>query len=308
MEAIEEFVGQTRVGEPVSFRNLTVFPLIYAGDKGPDYAILNEAMSLGEAEVSELEEGESVPTLVVRNKGDRSVLILAGQGLEGGLQNRTVNTSILADIGETRIPVSCVEQGRWERSSDFCSRDFAHSSLRSLMLVHTSHSLRTTRTFHSEQSEVWDEISRLSDSTNSPSETGSLYESFSKFEETVKEYEKPLERLGSCHGVLVGVNGRIVGMDMLSREDPFEKVRSRLLRSYIVEAMEKTNGTKTCPADAAQSFLEGLGRAKTTPFPSCSLGTDMRWETNDLQASALVHQDHVVHLMAFRRKRFSPFD
>ena len=79
--------------------------------------------------MSEVSDDGSVPELLFKNLGDRPVLLVEGEELVGAKQNRTLNISILAPPGrETRIPVTCVEGGRWGYGNDvvFQPSDRAH--------------------------------------------------------------------------------------------------------------------------------------------------------------------------------------
>jgi hypothetical protein len=60
----------------------------------------------------------SVPSVVAEADGV-DVLLLDGDTIVGGLQNRIVNVSIWLKAGVlTHIPVSCLEQGRWRDGHD----------------------------------------------------------------------------------------------------------------------------------------------------------------------------------------------
>ena len=64
--------------------------------------------------VEEVSESGSVPNLLVENKGDIRILFIEGEELVGAKQNRVLNTSVLiAAKSRVKIPVSCVEAGRW---------------------------------------------------------------------------------------------------------------------------------------------------------------------------------------------------
>jgi hypothetical protein len=106
-------VPSVRVGAPVTYDKLTVFPLFLEAPARSNYRLAEEALADGSAVVEEVTEGGSVPNLAVDNKGETLVLFVEGQELRGAKQNRVLNTSVLiAAKTKTVLPVSCVEQGR----------------------------------------------------------------------------------------------------------------------------------------------------------------------------------------------------
>jgi hypothetical protein len=61
-----------------------------------------------------------VPELLATNPLESNVLLYDGEELLGAKQNRILNVTVLvAATSETRIPVSCVEEGRWSARSTF---------------------------------------------------------------------------------------------------------------------------------------------------------------------------------------------
>src|SRR5437763_10855836 len=123
-------VPSVRVGAPVAYDKLTVFPLYLESPARPNYRLSEEALADGSAVVEEVTEGGSVPNLAVDNKGETLVLFVEGQERRGAKQNRVLNTSVLiAAKTKTVLPVSCVEQGRWRYvSKAFTSSDYYCSS------------------------------------------------------------------------------------------------------------------------------------------------------------------------------------
>ena len=84
-----------RVGDPIHHQALAVFPLFSAPDGAVDYLLADEAIQAGSVTVQEVNEGGSVPNLLVTNQGDSRVLFLEGEELRGAKQNRVLNTSVL---------------------------------------------------------------------------------------------------------------------------------------------------------------------------------------------------------------------
>src|SRR5438128_1202164 len=108
-------------GEPREHRGVVVVPLFPLHDPVASYLTLDEALE-GGLRITEIGESGSVPELAVENPLEASVLLYDGVELVGAKQNRILNVSVLVDKKTTlKIPVSCVEQGRWSRRSAFFS-------------------------------------------------------------------------------------------------------------------------------------------------------------------------------------------
>jgi hypothetical protein len=70
-------------------------------------------MRSGQVQVQESPSG-SVSELALVNRGDEPVLVMAGDVVHGGMQDRVVQrTQLIAAGRAARLPVQCVEQGRW---------------------------------------------------------------------------------------------------------------------------------------------------------------------------------------------------
>lgn len=79
-----------------------------------NYLSLQEAMKTGKLVVSESGSG-TVNNLIFENTSHDTILILAGEVVTGGKQDRVVaqDLLLLPGSGKTTVDVFCVEQGRW---------------------------------------------------------------------------------------------------------------------------------------------------------------------------------------------------
>src|SRR6266511_802990 len=109
-----------QLGDPVERRGVVIAPLFPRTDPRAEYLTLDEAIPLG-FHVTELDAAGSVPELLAKNPLDANVLLYDGEELLGAKQNRILNVTVLVPArSETKIPVSCVEEGRWHaRSAHF---------------------------------------------------------------------------------------------------------------------------------------------------------------------------------------------
>ena len=102
------------VGQPTTIGTVSLHPIYSPGTQA------DPAISLGGDIQVEEQSAANVPTLTVTNSGSNPVLLLEGEVVNGGLQDRILNTSVLVPAGATiDLPVSCVEHARWSGTGRF---------------------------------------------------------------------------------------------------------------------------------------------------------------------------------------------
>ena len=161
---------------------LCVFPLI--ADRAPrlDYVAFAEGRRRG-VTIKELAAGAEVGDLVVHNPLELPVLFYEGEEVHGAQQNRTVDISVLVPAhGTLRVPVSCVEQGRWDdrrHSEPFApAPQAAYPELRRLKNERVRERLAAGQQPRAAQGEVWEEIAAKSARHGAHSDTGALHDVF----------------------------------------------------------------------------------------------------------------------------------
>lgn len=307
MQRIMATLTGIRVGEPMTYRNLSVFPLLGVDLKSAGYLTLDEALERKCSVVTEVSEGGSVPELKFVNSGNMPVFLLDGEELVGAKQNRILNLSILVAAGKTLIiPVSCVEAGRWShRSQHFAAAPRAHyAEGRARKMAQVSASMRATGQRRSDQSAVWEDIREKSANFCVSSETAAMSDIFDQESVRLEDYVRPFPVTEGQLGAVFAVGERVTGFDLFDSSNTFRKLFPKLLRSYGLDALERARreGSDTklrCSSSKAHAFLERVGKAKAEEFPAVGEGTDIRLSGRYLNGAALVANDHVVHLSAF---------
>jgi len=116
-------VGDYTLQQPIQAGSVSIIPITYTNPNpksqvGGDFITLAEAKKAGLVEITELGD-EAVETLAVTNKSDRPLLLLGGDLLLGGKQDRIVARDTIVPPGKTmNVDVYCVEHGRWDGASD----------------------------------------------------------------------------------------------------------------------------------------------------------------------------------------------
>ncbi|MGI8923030.1 MAG: ARPP-1 family domain-containing protein [Fimbriimonadales bacterium] len=119
-KAIEGVEGYA-LGDPVTYENATFVPVLSTKEPNQemdDTITLSEAKKNKWVEIIEVPGDEQVSRLKVRNVGPKPLLLLGGELLLGGKQDRVVAKDTIIPPGETKdVEVFCVERGRWEGAS-----------------------------------------------------------------------------------------------------------------------------------------------------------------------------------------------
>lgn len=314
-KSVENYLLEMELGAGRSFENMAVFELLRPRNGGPEYITLREALERGVFTVTEVSEGGSVPELLVENKGELAVLLLDGEELRGAKQNRVLNTTILVGPkSRTKVPVSCVEHGRWSYNERVFreSGNIMHREMRGLNLVRVNRSLDAGLSFRSDQGEIWDKVAEMACDLEVPSRTGAMRDVFEAKGRDLDGYLKCFERTAGQKGILVFVDGRPAGLDFVSSEAAFAGLFPKLVKSYAMEAMllaerrRKGRGkgaaaaAEAAPAaEAARAFLKQAAACDEKRYDSVGLGWSYRYAGAGLVGSALAVDGHVVHMAFF---------
>jgi hypothetical protein len=259
---------------------------------GLDVATLDEAQSAGNLVISERERA-TVPDLVVDNRGKRPVLLLAGEIVLGGKQDRVLAEDVLlpARSGPRSVAVYCVEAGRWSGSSSrFESRGtFAPSRLRSEVLD------------RADQHRVWDAVSGFTAQAAAPSPTQRYAAVVEQpaVKEHISRVEDDLDHppTGTV-GAAAFAGDRLAGLDVFQSAALFGRLWPKLLRAHAVETFRSV----ATAADARvrdgrlRAALEAMQRARGASRRNAGDGEIFEFRVGDLRGASLTTRDQVVHV------------
>src|SRR5712672_4040402 len=144
--------GDWRILDPVVYENIAIFPVVSGSSQDTNsFLTLEEGLASGEVIVSErgaagmvrdrgvvrppqYNASASVNQLVLINRSKRPLLLLAGELVSGGKQDRIIGKDRIVPVGAEPLPldVFCVEHGRWTGSSSqfTASKTIVHPSVR----------------------------------------------------------------------------------------------------------------------------------------------------------------------------------
>ena len=293
-----------KFGEIQTHRHVAVIPMSSGNGSGPAYLTMKEAIEWDLLTVTEVSEGGHVPELKVINRADKPVLLIDGEELIGAKQNRVLNTTILLkEKSETVIPVSCTEHGRWSyKSGHFEESAYMMSAnLRNIKNVSVSRSLLHSMKFASDQGAVWDGISDQAKSAGVHSATGAMRDIHEARREDLDDWLEHFPFVAEQKGLLVMVNGKVVGLDMVSDINAFRVIYPKLIRSYLMDAiLEKPGkGKAASPLEKAKSFMGKIMTCTEKRYDSVGHGQDYRYEGKKIVGSALIHENTVIHMAFF---------
>jgi hypothetical protein len=215
---------------------------------------------------------------VLVNNSKRPLLLLAGEIVTGGKQDRVIGKDRLvpAESDPIDLSVFCVEPGRWVATSE------KFGGLGSAM---AQPAVRAKAMASKDQQQVWSEVRKaqasVAQNLSAPAASAvrdtSSYATVMKNVEVMqqvdavagpmeKEYRSLIQQLRDRNavGVVVAVNGEIIWADVFASTELLEKYWPKLARSYAAEAIVTRARGGEVDAKSAQRFLEDLeGRRQT---------------------------------------------
>src|SRR5208282_946634 len=290
---------------PIRSGNLTVFPVVAGRSYDTaEFLTLDEGLRSGDVVVTEADQarglirrrpgeppivhpmrvlGAQVNQLVLVNNSKRPLLLLAGEIVTGGKQDRVIGKDriVPAESDPVDLSVFCVEPGRWVAANgkdEFSLEGGMHGNV-------ASPSVRASAMGAKNQQQVWDDVAKSKqamslvvtapaaaevNSTSSYARVMDNKEVQQKVdavaEPVQRNYESVIRQLRDKNavGVVVSVNGEIVWADIFASTQLLQKYWPKLIRSYATEAVVTRAKGGEASAREAQKFLDDLqGRHET---------------------------------------------
>jgi hypothetical protein len=236
------------------------------------------------------------PELRVANPLAEHVLLYDGEELVGAKQNRI----LVGARTELPIPVSCVEQGRWHHvGADFSAAPHAaHPELRR----RKAESLRMDPLARGlSQGEVWDEVREKNMRMDVHSMTDASADAYRRWEEPLLELERSFPLQPGQAGAVLAL-GDSLCLDYVSRPDAFERLYPKLLRGYMLDALERLD-RPAANGNVIGAFVAEISAAQRTRRPSAGLGEDLRLESASVIGSGLELEGELLQLSGFTSGR-----
>jgi hypothetical protein len=263
---------------PQRHDRLTIFPLLAKGAPELPFVLMADALMLGTLRITEVGSGV-VGELAAVNSGGSAILVLDGEQLIGAKQNRTTNFSLIPAKSELRIPVSCMEQGRWhDQSRPFtpsqsCSpisvrrraRDVEHAA--SAAGEPASQEVLT-----SAQGGVWETIHHNFADLRHQSSTVALDELYTSQEDDLGRASRSFTMEADQVGILAFVGDAPIGMDLIGCRLLYEKLHERLLRGYLMDALASRRRPSRVSSARAQKYLDRVRAADRVAAPTIGAG------------------------------------
>jgi hypothetical protein len=306
-----------RVGEAIRHGNLTVFPVV-ASKSYPtgEFLTLDEGLRSGEVVVTEYgnvrglirrhpagmtpaiqREGAEVNRLMLVNNSRRPLLLLAGEIVAGGKQDRVIGKDriVPAESDPVDLSVFCVEPGRWVATSEqFGASESLYGTkagsggggIGGTLMAQPS--VRAKAMGDKDQSQVWAEVRKQQTAmtvevqNRAPAAAPAIASTSSyarvmenaEVKKQVDAVAKPIEqnyqslikqlRDRNAVGVVVAMNGRIIWADVFASSNLLEKYWPKLVRSYASEAVVTRAKGAEVGEKQAQAFLEDMDGRKET--------------------------------------------
>jgi hypothetical protein len=291
------------VGEEQYKDGLTIFTLHSDIRSVYEYITLDEALKENVLTVKEIGSG-TVPEISVLNRGKKDVFIMDGEELVGAKQNRMVNISLIVPAeSEIKIPVSCVEQGRWHHTSEefYASENISYAELRKKHKASVMHSMERQSDYHADQGEVWDNIEAKMREFSVKSPTVAMSDIYEKEKGRIDIYKDIFKHVEGQIGAVFAIGQTIFGMDVFDKEDTCRKLMPKIIRSYVMEILYGDKRDKQPEAEDVREFLKAVAESQFSSHKSPGAGMTVSITGKTVAGTSLVMKDTVVHTAIFNK-------
>lgn len=254
-----------------------------------------------------IKESGNVPQLVVEILSPEPALFVEGDVLLGGMQNRVVDATVILSRGVHRLPVRCVEKGRWHLTRSPRFEDSSFSMPADVLKEKFSSGIKQfkiTGNYRSDQGTVWNSVQKHLHEKKIRSATSDLSASF--HDNQPSSALKPLSKPSSGQsGFLFYLNRHQAVLEKVATPELWADRHEKFIKSIVMERAKENVGRSKIRLHAieeAESFVSTiLNDLSLTPGkkPPVGVGAYHVLDHQGVRAHALSWKGRHVHVRCF---------
>ncbi len=264
-------------GGAPGFQNITAFdkPVISFSDALKQHKIvIKENTADGGADVS---------TLFVKNKSKDNVLLMSGEMIQGGKQDRAIGKTTIIPAGRNKnyVPVFCIEKGRWDDKA----KRFRHAGTADV-------GVRKQIDETQRQNKIWKQIDNELAEKNKKNQTAAYLSAYndSTFDDTsyLHFFINKMRESDSSYAGFIAITGdRIINSEIFSGTDLCLAAYIEMIKSYV-HSLQPSDGAPSKTHDEIKAFTDKFLPDKTTQKKYLSTNGRMYYDNGE-----------VIHLVAY---------
>ncbi|HYJ62582.1 MAG TPA: DUF6569 family protein [Parafilimonas sp.] len=256
---------------PWTFKKLQLIPIRFKDKGGAEgfqniTAFDNQVISFSDAlkqhkiviKENTADGGADVTTLLVKNRSKDNVLLMSGEMVQGGKQDRAFGKTTIIPAGRNKnyLPVFCIEKGRWDDKS----RPFKHAGTADARV-------RKQIDETQRQSKIWKQIDAELAEKNKKNQTSAYLKAYndSSLDDTSYLHyfiNKMRESDSSYAGFIAITSDRIINSEIFSGSDLCLAAYIEMIKSYV-HSILPNDGVPVKKHDEIKAFTDKFLPDKT---------------------------------------------
>jgi hypothetical protein len=281
---------------PWTYRKLQLIPVRF---KGPGMGTNNNSNTMFDGKVisfsdalrrhkvvvkeSSSDGGPDVSMLVVKNHSKENILLLNGEMVQGGKQDRAFGKTTIIPAGRHKnyVPVFCVEKGRWDDKA----KSFRHAGTADARV-------RKQIDITQRQSKVWKQIDNELVSKKKKNKTSAYLQAYNDSTQLDTSYLRffinKMRQSDSSYAGFIAVTGnRIINAEIFSGTDLCLSAYIEMIKSYM-HTLTPADGIPNKTHNEIKAFTDKFLPDKATQKKYLSTNGRMYY-----------YNGEVIHLIAY---------
>lgn len=278
----------------LQYENLRLYPIVASAEsrtdlsKRPNFKTLAEAMETPGFRIMEKKQfGRDdqawYHAVTVQNKTQDTVLLLSGEIVKGGNQDRVIaHHEVILPKTVRNIEVFCVEAGRSSYYDQAATESEKQVAAFNGYFSVASPQVRRAVMKSGNQQEVWDAVDMVTKANQAESPTKSYTaldaESAQKKlrDAYIRHLGQQFDQRADVVGVLAVCGDRVLGIDVFATPELFRRQYPALLHGYVAEAAISSNA-QTPHAEQIEQAFESVAALTTPGSKGSELADKFNW-------------------------------